>query len=168
MKIKSVCFCAIFVIFVTSGVCGVPNPQNHAQRNFAQERQYPDPLLTEGYPQSNLEQQPGGFFRTVEEKLSNFGTYLWTNLENGLETIKGLVAGGEEGIIARQSFESTISNFLPSLPTLNDLKQRPIVFFDVEIDGVPSGRIMIELFHKTAPKTVENFRVLATGEAGYG
>ena len=129
----------------------------------AQERQYPDPLLTEGYPQSALEQQQGGFFRTVEEKLSNFGTYLWENLENGLETIKGLVSGGEEGFLSRQSFESTISNFLPSLPTLNDLKQRPIVFFDVEIDGAPSGRIMIELFHKTAPRTAENFRVLATG-----
>ena len=67
-----------------------------------------------------------------------------------------------------QSFGSHLSNFLPALPTLNDLKERPIVFFDIEINGVYSGRILLELFHKTAPNTVENFRVLATGEAGYG
>ena len=100
----------------------------------------------------------------MEEKVSTFGTFLWTKLEEGLESVKGLVAGGEEGFISRQSFGSALSNFLPALPSLNDLKERPIVFFDVEINGVPSGRILIELFHKTAPKTVENFRVLATGK----
>jgi len=78
------------------------------------------------------------------------------------------VSGGEEGFLSRQSFGSTLSNLLPSLPSLNDLKERPIVYFDIEIDGAPSGRILLELFHKTAPNTAENFRVLATGEAGYG
>ena len=139
------------------------------QPNGAQSRQYPDPYadpyadqyataaVEEGYPASD-------FLRSVEEKVSTFGTFLWTKLEEGLETVKGLVAGGEEGFISRQSFGSALSNFLPALPSLNDLKERPIVFFDVEINGVPSGRILIELFHKTAPKTVENFRVLATGK----
>ena len=67
--------------------------------------------------------------------------------------------------IKRQSFGSTLTwPSWPSLPSLNDLKNRPIVFFDIEIDGVPSGRILLELFDKTAPNTVENFRVLATGK----
>ena len=139
------------------------------QPNGAQSRQYPDPYadpyadqyanepVEAGYPASD-------FLRSVEEKVSTFGTFLWTKLEEGLESVKGLVAGGEEGFISRQSFGSALSNFLPALPSLNDLKERPIVFFDVEINGVPSGRILIELFHKTAPKTVENFRVLATGK----
>lgn len=168
---------------MTGCVYGNPSPDHHehhrrfgGQAGFSK-RQYPDPYAAEAYPveaypAEAYEQTPGSFLDSTLEQLSAFGNFLWEGgsnlLDQGYSTVKGLVSGGEEGFLARQSLGSTISNFLPSLPTLNDLKARPIVYFDVEIDGVPSGRILIELFHKTAPRTVENFRVLCTGEAGYG
>merc|ERR1719278_1586521 len=42
------------------------------------------------------------------------------------------------------------------------------VFFDMTIGGQTAGRIEMELRDDVAPKTVENFRALCTGEKGMG
>ncbi|PKA56522.1 Peptidyl-prolyl cis-trans isomerase [Apostasia shenzhenica] len=44
----------------------------------------------------------------------------------------------------------------------------PRVFFDISIGGSLAGRIVMELFADTTPRTAENFRALCTGEKGIG
>jgi cyclophilin family peptidyl-prolyl cis-trans isomerase len=44
----------------------------------------------------------------------------------------------------------------------------PRVFFDIQFNGAPAGRVVFELFADVTPKTAENFRALCTGEQGFG
>jgi peptidylprolyl isomerase len=41
---------------------------------------------------------------------------------------------------------------------------RPRVFFDIEINAEPSGRIVFELYSDIVPRTAENFRALCIGD----
>ncbi|KAH0886515.1 hypothetical protein HID58_062611, partial [Brassica napus] len=47
-------------------------------------------------------------------------------------------------------------------------KANPKVFFDMAVRGKAVGRIVMELFADTTPRTAENFRALCTGEKGMG
>merc|ERR1712060_515969 len=66
-----------------------------------------------------------------------------------------------------------ISRLGPSLASAarlpSDKGKMVKVFFDMEADGKETlGRIVMDLNDKEVPKTAENFRVLCTGEKGFG
>ncbi|CAH8354320.1 unnamed protein product [Eruca vesicaria subsp. sativa] len=56
----------------------------------------------------------------------------------------------------------------PKLPYPSLKMANPRVFFDMTVGGEPVGRIVMELFADTTPRTAENFRALCTGEKGMG
>merc|ERR1712025_1287326 len=41
-------------------------------------------------------------------------------------------------------------------------------YFDIAAEGHPIGRVIMQLRDEVVPKTAENFRVLCTGEKGFG
>jgi hypothetical protein len=45
-------------------------------------------------------------------------------------------------------------------PTTMATSERPVVYFDITIDGAPAGRIVFSLYSDLVPKTAENFRML--------
>ncbi|KAI0759143.1 Der f Mal f 6 allergen [Trametes elegans] len=44
----------------------------------------------------------------------------------------------------------------------------PDVYFELEVDGAPIGRIVFRLYDADCPITARNFRELATGQNGFG
>ncbi|CAI9558428.1 unnamed protein product [Staurois parvus] len=67
---------------------------------------------------------------------------------------------------------SVIFLLFPSASQADEKKKGPKVtvkvYFDVKIGDDEIGRVVIGLFGKTVPKTVDNFVALATGEKGFG
>lgn len=61
-----------------------------------------------------------------------------------------------------------IGGLLQGLFGKTDAEITDTVYFDISIDGEPTGRIEMGLYGSTVPKTVENFKQLCTGKPGFG
>lgn len=56
-------------------------------------------------------------------------------------------------IILKPPIELKMTTVKPTSP------ENPRVFFDITIGGVEAGKVVMELYANTVPKTAENFRV---------
>ncbi|XP_065220037.1 uncharacterized protein LOC135845415 isoform X2 [Planococcus citri] len=91
--------------------------------------------------------------------------------------------GGPASTTGAENCATTLLAFNPTIQPLPPLQQQPtaaaltmqtispsfvIFYFNVEVNGSPFGRILIETRPDVAPKMVRNFSALASGEMGFG
>ena len=85
--------------------------------------------------------------------------------DNKEQSMKSLVVDNVLQVAKLSSLVSSVAYASNALAADDDVEQiTNKVFFDMNIDGKPAGRITIGLFGKTVPKTVENFRQLCIGD----
>lgn len=79
----------------------------------------------------------------------------------------GTGAGGGS-LVTVHSSPQPPSNAITATLTRGPANPYPLYYFNIEVNGSPHGRIVIEVRPDAAPKMAKNFSVLSTGEAGVG
>ncbi|XP_053976813.1 uncharacterized protein LOC128875338 isoform X1 [Hylaeus volcanicus] len=75
--------------------------------------------------------------------------------------------GGGGGLVTVHSSSQPPSTGIPA-SLRGPSNPYPLYYFNIEVNGSPHGRIVIEVRPDAAPKMAKNFSVLATGEVGVG
>ncbi|KAL8157513.1 uncharacterized protein LOC141674211 [Apium graveolens] len=88
-----------------------------------------------------------------------------------LPNVFGQVVSGLDVLNAITTSTTPTNPYLPIKPVIiadcgQLINETPEVFFDIEIGGISSGRIIMKLFYDTTPITAQNFRALCTGMKG--
>nr|ADD38775.1 Peptidyl-prolyl cis-trans isomerase A [Lepeophtheirus salmonis] len=129
-----------FFLFISVVLLGIPLQSAHSLPQFNQQQQSFAPPPPSG-------SEPG--------VIGSVTGFLNKGIQNVQNFFNNAVSGGN-GAPRQGSGDGSSS------------RKRPIVFFDITADGEYLGRVHLELFSETVPRTAENFRQLATGEAGFG
>ncbi|XP_011061578.1 PREDICTED: uncharacterized protein LOC105150291 isoform X1 [Acromyrmex echinatior] len=79
----------------------------------------------------------------------------------------GTGAGGGS-LVTVHSSPQPPSNAITATLTRGPANPYPLYYFNIEVNGSPHGRIVIEVRPDAAPKMAKNFSVLSTGEIGFG
>lgn len=79
---------------------------------------------------------------------------------------EGVGTGGGGLVTVHSSSQPPSSGMAASLR--GPANPYPLYYFNIEVNGSPHGRIVIEVRPDAAPKMAKNFSVLATGEVGVG
>lgn len=119
---------------------------------------------------------PGGAALIFDLELLEVGAPLPPKQANGKWTlhtiaIASLISIGMALVLYQNLFlrrTHSASHSVVDVHSMSGAPGNPRVFFDIEAGGEPLGRVEFELFVNLVPKTVENFRALATGEKGVG
>lgn len=80
----------------------------------------------------------------------------------------GTGSAGGGSLVTVHSSPQPPSNAITATLTRGPANPYPLYYFNIEVNGSPHGRIVIEVRPDVAPKMAKNFSVLSTGEAGVG
>lgn len=86
-------------------------------------------------------------------------------LSSSSSSVVSLVPSTAQQQVQKQVQAAAVASSLLCNPSLHVY---PIYFFNIEINGQPFGRILIEVRNDVAPKMAKNFGALATGDLGFG
>ncbi|KXJ83305.1 hypothetical protein RP20_CCG007750 [Aedes albopictus] len=86
-------------------------------------------------------------------------------LSSSSSSVVSLVPSTAQQQVQKQVQAAAVASSLLCNPSLHVY---PIYFFNIEINGQPFGRILIEVRNDVAPKMAKNFGALASGDLGFG
>ncbi|XP_066600188.1 uncharacterized protein [Prorops nasuta] len=146
-------------------------PQQQQQQQQQQQSQPPSVHVHQGgapgTPQQQLLIPPGSpSVKSVPITPANALLHPQQQQQQGNFMAEGVGSSSGNLVTVHSSPQSSATGLAGSLCAPSNLY--PLYYFNIEVNGSPHGRIVIEVRPDVAPKMAKNFSVLATGEIGVG